>query len=517
MPEVDDSRGQLRGSSLLLAGRVLSAALNFLSQILVVRYLSTRDYGALAFALAAVALFDGISSLGLRRGIGRFAPVYLEERDFPRLFGSIGVAFATIATVSALAIGVLALAPDALRWLVHDDDLAVPLLLVLIFLIPIEAVDDVLITLFASFAKSRAIFVRKHLAAPGLKLLAISVPIAIGGDVLAVAHGTLASALLGSCISAALLLRLLRERGLWRELDLRHLRFPAREMLAFGIPLMSTDLVNTAILSGATLVLGAYHDASEVAQFRAALPIARLNLLVMTTFQLLYMPQAARLAARGDPVGVQTLYWRTAAWISVLSFPIFALTGSFAREAMLTCYGERYADAWPQLFALSLACYFNVVTGFNGLTLLALGRLRFVLATNALSIGISLALAFALIPRWGAFGAALATALALVGFNAIKQLGLRFSAGMNIFDWNYTSLYAGIATGAAALLALQLSTDERWLALPATAAVSLSLLRASRDKLRIAETFPELLRVPVLRWLASDAPRGGGHATTRPN
>jgi O-antigen/teichoic acid export membrane protein len=356
---------------------------------------------------------------------------------------------------------------------------------------------------------------REHPRKRALKLLAVVVPIAFGGDVVAVAQGYLVATLLGLGISAALLFQLLRDRGLWRELDLRKLRFPAREMLAFGIPLMSTDLVNTAILSGATLVLGAYHDASEVAQFRAALPIARLNLLVMTTFQLLYMPQAARLAARGDPAAVSSLYWRTAAWISILSFPVFALTGSFAREAMLVCYGERYAEAWPQLFALSVACYFNVVTGFNGLTLLALGRLCFVLATNALSIGIALVLAFALIPTWGATGAAVATALALIAFNAIKHVGLRLSAGINIFDRKYSSLYAGIAVGAGGLLALQLATDERWLALPATIAVSLALLHTWRDTLQIAEIFPELARVPALRWLTTGAPRDAGPASAR--
>lgn len=499
----DGAHRQLRGSSLLLVGRLLSTALNFGSQILIVRYLSTRDYGAFAFALAAVALFDGLSSFGLRRGIGRFAPVYFESGDFSRFFGSIAVALLTIAGVSCFAIGSLELAPDALRWLVRDDQLALPLLLVLVFLIPIEAIDDLLITLFASFTNSRAIFVRKHLAAPSLKLLAVVVPIAADGDVRFMAWAYLLATAFGSGISASLMVRLLRERDLWRRLDLRRLRFPAREMFAFGIPLMTSDLVNTAIFSGATLVLGACRDAEEVAFFRAALPLARLNLLVMTTFQLLYMPQAARLVARGDAEAVHTLYWRTAAWTSVLSFPVFALTGSFAREAMLTCYGARYAEAWPQLLALSFACYFNVVTGFNGLTLLALGRARFVMAVNAIAIALAIGLAFLWIPRFGGLGAALATATSLVAFNALKQLGLRLSAGMNIFDWSYASLYAGIATAGIALFGLQLAIAERWLALPATALVSLALLHYSRDRLRIGETFPELQRIPALRWLAS--------------
>src|SRR5262245_51699795 len=54
----DVSRQSLRGSSLLLVGRLLSIGLNLLAQILVVRALSVRDYGAFAYALTTVAFLD---------------------------------------------------------------------------------------------------------------------------------------------------------------------------------------------------------------------------------------------------------------------------------------------------------------------------------------------------------------------------------------------------------------------------------------------------------------------------
>src|SRR6476661_5203575 len=44
----------VRGSSLLLLGKVLALGLNFVSQILIVRYLTKNDYGAFAYALSIV-------------------------------------------------------------------------------------------------------------------------------------------------------------------------------------------------------------------------------------------------------------------------------------------------------------------------------------------------------------------------------------------------------------------------------------------------------------------------------
>ncbi|HZD03554.1 MAG TPA: hypothetical protein VE173_01510, partial [Longimicrobiales bacterium] len=48
------SRQQIRGSGLLLAGRGFSTGLKFLSELIVVRYLATAEYGAWTYALSAV-------------------------------------------------------------------------------------------------------------------------------------------------------------------------------------------------------------------------------------------------------------------------------------------------------------------------------------------------------------------------------------------------------------------------------------------------------------------------------
>ena len=46
------ARRQIRGSTLLLVGQLLAKGVNFGVQVLIVRYLSKSDYGALAYALS---------------------------------------------------------------------------------------------------------------------------------------------------------------------------------------------------------------------------------------------------------------------------------------------------------------------------------------------------------------------------------------------------------------------------------------------------------------------------------
>ena len=82
-------RKQIRGSSLLLSGRLLSVGINFAAQILMVRYLTTSDFGALGYALSVVALFQTFSMLQFQEVIYRYVPIYHEQRDYGRLLGTL--------------------------------------------------------------------------------------------------------------------------------------------------------------------------------------------------------------------------------------------------------------------------------------------------------------------------------------------------------------------------------------------------------------------------------------------
>jgi O-antigen/teichoic acid export membrane protein len=77
----------IRGSSLLLLGRLLGVGLNFLIQVLTVRYLTKSDYGAFAYALSAEALGASLAAFCLDKSLARFMPIYHERRDYRRIFG----------------------------------------------------------------------------------------------------------------------------------------------------------------------------------------------------------------------------------------------------------------------------------------------------------------------------------------------------------------------------------------------------------------------------------------------
>src|SRR4051795_2691844 len=79
-------RDQIRGSGLLILGKVLSVGVTSLAQVLIVRHLTTNDYGSFAYALSVMLLLQGISNFGLHEAIARFLPIYHDRGDHARMF-----------------------------------------------------------------------------------------------------------------------------------------------------------------------------------------------------------------------------------------------------------------------------------------------------------------------------------------------------------------------------------------------------------------------------------------------
>ncbi len=498
----DATRKQIRGSSLLLAGRFISTGLNFVSQVLIVRQLTQVDYGAWTYALSIVAFFHGISTLGLRRGITRFVPIYHERDQYDKLFGTIFMVLITIAATGVVIIGSFHMFPEMLTQIINDKSQPIFVVLILIFMVPVEAMDGLLISLFASLASPKAIFFRNHILAPILKLSVVVLLVVFNSTVMFLAYGWLAANAFGVVIYIVMLLTMMRKRGFFKRLNFKTVNMPAKEIFAFAIPLMTSDLVNIVMHSADTLLLGYFCDASEVAKYRVVLPAAHFNKIVMTSFALLYTPLAARLFAKDDFKGINDLYWRTAIWMAILSFPVFALTFSLAKPLTLSLYEARYESSWIFLSMMSFGYYFNVVLGFNGLTLKVLHRVKYVVVINAVASLLSIALALVLIPRYGALGAAIATTSAMIVHNILKQVGLKQAAGLHLFERQYLSFYLIIAAGGLSLFAVQyFLTANIYVAVAAASAVSLVILLLTRDKLHVEETFPELLRFPFLKTI----------------
>jgi O-antigen/teichoic acid export membrane protein len=497
----NSSRKYIRGSSLLLLGRVVSVLLNLAVQVLTVRYLVKTDYGAFAYALAVVSMGSSAIQVGLGKAIPRLVPIYYERKDYSKTFGSIALASATIWGLGISMVALLFGFQGVVQGRVVTDPQSLSLLLILIVLAPIGAYTTLLEKLVAVFARPRDIFFRRHVLGPGLKLAAVSVVVLTAGDVYLLAYGYLAGGLIGVWLYVTILIREWRRQGLLGYLHPSRYRLPARELFGFSFPMFSSQL--SLILRGSVVVilLEHYHATTAVAEFRAVLPVAGLNMVVYEAFYLLFVPVASRMFARDELAGISELYWRTSVWIMVLSFPVLLVTCALATPLTVLLFGADYANAGLILALLAFGHYFNAALGFNSAALRVHGKLSLIVLSDVLAGIATIALCLLLIPSYGALGAALATSGTFILHNAFNQISLVVgSTGIRLLEPRFVRIFASAMLIVGALLIAQwLFSLPTYVSFGLAVGVSLLFVRMTRKVLDPAATYPELMRIPLVR------------------
>lgn len=490
----------IRSSSALLVGQVLALGLGLVIQALTVRYLTKGEYGAYAWSLSVVLLVQAVLPLGLDRANSRFLALYDEQRDYGRFLGFIIIEALVVLGLGGLVVAATMVFSGALTEAAPSPE-ALTLLVILLVLAPVQAVDLIVIQTFAVFGSTWSVFTRRYLVQPALRLVVVVLMITLQRSTGFLAVGTVAVSALAEGLYIVLLWRTFKKIGLARHLRSAKPVFPWKDTARFCGPMLLTGLVTVASTQLAGIVLGQSRGPEPVAAFRAIQPFAALNIVVMTSFTTLFTPTLARLAARGADADMRELHWRTSSWIAVLTFPVLAVTTVFAPQLTVFTLGERYASSAPLMAILAVGYYFNACLGFNGITVQVLGRSRWVLITSLVTLAATVVAVLVLAPRYGAAGAAVAVLITLVVHNVLKQCGLGFGLSIGVWNRSHAILLAGIG-GTMALLALigTAATLSLWVALPLVFVVWLVLLRASRRIVQFSETFPEIRRVPLVRW-----------------
>lgn len=498
---------QIRGSTLLLGGQAFAVVVNLAIQILVVRYLTQESYGAFAYALSVALIGEAIARFGMRRGASRYMPFYEESGDAARVAGTFVLAVSTTLAMGLAVVLLVAGFSGAIAGSFADDPTAVTVIVLLALLAPIEALGSLLDAVFAVFGRPRAVVARRFVLTPLFRLAVVALLIAGDQEVEFLAGGYVATGLLGLALYAPLLIRVLRERDLLSRLRPGGFSVPAREVLGFTVPLLSSDITGAVMTGAGGIMLGLLAGPADVADLRAVMPVALTMGYVLTSFGVLLVPLASRLYARSEDTELNRLYWTTTAWTGVLAFPFLIVCVVLSEPLTTLLFGERYEDAAPVLAVLAVGQFVNTATGNNGVLLGVFKRVRFIALTNLVAIAVIAALMLALIPPFGAVGAAAATSATIVLLNAVRQVGLGRLTSIRAFDPEAVAPYAAMtgAGGVAVAVELVLSPPTTVSVALVVAAVAV-VLTVARRALALSETFPELARVPVLGRLIGSPP-----------
>jgi O-antigen/teichoic acid export membrane protein len=503
LSETDNAaKKHIRGSSVLFVGRIISIGLKAFLQVLIVRYLAKEQYGAFAYVMNFIEIAAIFSLISFDMAASRFIPLYQEKDDYDSIFGFM---LMSVITVFGIGIGmtvVLIASQSFLLGTVFEDALTIQLLALLIILAPLQAMDSWFQGVFAVFASVKAIFFRRYLLGPILQIAVVLLVIAFHSGIYLLSLGYLIAGVIGTILYIRLLFSLLRKKGILERFKLETIKMNWQEVFGFSIPLMTSGLVYILRYQMAVVFLEYYQGLSAVADFRAVQPIAKINTVVHASFQFLYMPLVTRLYARKDEEGIDSLYWRTAAWIALASFPVFVVTFALAPSFVPMVFQEDYASASPVMMVMAFGYYLNAALGFNIQTLRTYGNVRLLMGIDFTVMLAALGSYLYFIPIYGALGGAVAYTATIALANALYHVGLvRFTA-IKLYNPHYMPVYGSIIIATIFVGMVQFVFNPSiFISLPLAALVSLGLLRFNASRLSVGEIFPELMKIPYAKTI----------------
>ncbi|MCI4356793.1 MAG: oligosaccharide flippase family protein [Thermoplasmata archaeon] len=419
------------GTVLMLLGTLVYVGATFLTRVVLVRTLSLADWSDFAFAVALAGLLASIGTIGLPQAVARslpFAPRDDERRTIVRSASFVLIAsaigFTAGLAVTGVLIGQFYNAPALAETLVAFS-----------VAVGCSILSALVISVFQGFEDVRPNVVFVQVLNPAAFFVFVVVLFRFSP------HSLLFPEALGGFVAANLLM--IVGLGLYTRRRLpAHLpegpRAPAaaRRLYLFAIPLAAVAVAGFVTGNADLLLLGAFHYAS-VGSYSATLTLARLLQIGVGSLAYIFLPVAARFVRENDVEGVRLTYATATKWVALTSLPLFLLFFFFPSASLGFVYGSLYTGSTVPLRILALGAIVSTLVGPAAATQVSFGQTRLLVYNAAITAVVDVILGLALIPGYGATGAAIAWASANALNPLLSIVELAVLAGVHPFRRHY--------------------------------------------------------------------------------
>jgi O-antigen/teichoic acid export membrane protein len=429
----DDRARTQRDAILAFAVRIASAAILYLSQIVLARWMGAFEYGIYVFVWTLVLLLGGLSTMGLSVSMIRLLPEYrvAKSADLERglMFAGRWVAVGVSTLVAAC--GLLGLKVFGHRLNSHY---VLPVYLVMICL-PILTLTDVQDGIGRARGWMGIALIPPYVLRPLAVLLAMAVAHGLGWPMQA---ETAAGAAIVATWSTGLIQMLLLHLRLRRERHASGVTEPVQRTYDWAIwtatawPLFVINVSELCLQNADVLIISAFLTPVDAAMYFAAAKTMSLVLFVHYAVGSAVANRFSALKSRGDEAALKAFVRDAVRWTfwPSLAAGIAILALGYP---LLWLFSPSFTAAYPVMFILVGGFLVRASTGPAEYLLNMLGEQKacaMVLVATAIS---NIALNIILVPLFGITGAAVATSLSLSGAAlayavvARKRLGLEIS------------------------------------------------------------------------------------------
>lgn len=412
-----------RGGVGVLALRILGIVFSLLISMVLARFLGVEEYGTYSYVLATVTLLVIPAQFGLSTLIVRETSYNDSLKRWPYILGvwhwSTKIVLLTTVLLTILAVLVVYVLDDYRRESFLIGFLLIPV--IALSSLRAAALQGLRSVVYSQFPEN---FVKPLFFLLFISILSLrSIEASARTVLLLQLFATVIAFFVGAIILNTLRpketkqkIKPIYESKKWRKAIL-----PMALADGVGVINMQADIIMLGLLT--TSVQVGYY---AIAATGAALIMTGINVLVVVT-----TPYITRFSQLGERNRLRKLVTNVSRIGFLISLPIF-LSYVFFGELFIACfYGEEFIRSYLPLIILSVAYLFKSSFGLEARILNMLGHEKDNLVGAVLVTLSNLILNFLLIKRYGATGAALATAISIVLQNILYWIMVKIRLGID--------------------------------------------------------------------------------------
>jgi O-antigen/teichoic acid export membrane protein len=403
-----DERGEASRVSLIaFAIRIVSAAIAFVSQVMMARWMGSFEYGIFVLVWVTMIIVGNLAGFGFHTSVIRFIPEYRERGLTAELRGILLASRLFVLAASTLLAGLGALG----IWLFSPwiEDFYIAPFALGVILMPMIALSDLLQGMARSYSWALAALSPTYIVRPVLILVFMAAALLAG------AAPDARTAILAA-IAATYATTLAQLIGVTARIDRKVEAGPTvvhfSHWFAVSLPIFLVEGFFFVLTNADVLMVGAYLRPDEVAVYFATVKTLALVHFVYFAVKAGVAPRYAQFT-HGEPDRLAAFARETVSWTFWPSLAM-ALLVLLLGKPMLMLFGPEFDAGYPILFLLVLGVVSRAAVGPCESLLTMSGNQNICAAVYAMALALNIGLNLAFIPLFGLWGAAIAVTLAMI-------------------------------------------------------------------------------------------------------